>query len=255
MQQLHGHELLAPDDASATTAALHPLLVPLTHCRESAAVQGLLRMPPSVALGGDFRWALVEAPLAGGGGDVHHYRLLAQDVAMHVNRIAAQTDAAAQPTADAAAVAAAMEEARARGEDVYIYAGGEAPAGGGEEGVDKQLRAFLLTKVGMFPVRSHARPYPQPPHPHPDPAHQKARKTDREWGGCAGVQRTCCSSSRRSTSSAATSRPRRLPRPARPTRTSDGAPATGIRPSSWRTRPSLPVRCTAAICLPWAGDQ
>ena len=182
VQQLHGHELLAPDDASVITAGLHPLLVPLTHCRESAAVQGLLRMPPSVALGGDFRWALVEAPLAGGGdATVHHYRLLAQDVAMHVNRIAAQTDAAAQPTADAAAVSAAMEEARERGEDGYIYTAGEAPAGGGEEGVNKQLRAFLLTKVGMFPVRSHACPCPHTPTPI-----QRARLT--EVGLCWGVK-------------------------------------------------------------------
>ena len=74
-----------------------------------------------------------------------------------------------------------MEEARARGEDGYIYTAGEAPTGGAEGGVNKQLRAFLLTKVGMFPVRS-----PQPHTPTPTaPARKRARLT--ESGACAGV--------------------------------------------------------------------
>ena len=68
VQQLRGHELLAPDDATQATAGLHPLMVPLTRGVSEHGVdvvQGILRMPPNVVMGGDFKWALVEAPLVG----------------------------------------------------------------------------------------------------------------------------------------------------------------------------------------------
>jgi hypothetical protein len=68
VQQLRGFTPLAPDDASAATAGLHPLIVPLVHgvgADGEEIVQGVMRMPPSVTMGGDFCWPLVEGSLQG----------------------------------------------------------------------------------------------------------------------------------------------------------------------------------------------
>lgn len=68
VQQLRGFTPLAPDDASLATGGLHPLIVPLVHgVAEDGEeiVQGVMRMPPSVAMGGNFCWPLVEASVQG----------------------------------------------------------------------------------------------------------------------------------------------------------------------------------------------
>lgn len=181
VQQLRGFTALAPDDTSAVTAGLHPLIVPLTHGTGTdgeEVVQGIMRMPPSVAMGGDFCWPLVEASVDGvrcvadsascpscvrrcGSSEpaglslrspVHHYRLLAQDPAMHVNRIAAEADA--DSSSLAAEISDAMEAARSSlGSEAggLIYAAGSAPQLDGGTQAAKKFRAYLLTKIGMFP--------------------------------------------------------------------------------------------------------
>jgi hypothetical protein len=93
MQSLRGYELLEPD----AEPALHPLMVPLARApqRLGGAVQGILRMPPSIALGGDMQWPLVEAGGSsdtGDAGTAFHYKLRAKSVCMHANRLAAQAD-------------------------------------------------------------------------------------------------------------------------------------------------------------------
>lgn len=177
VQQLRGLTALAPDDSSTATAGLHPLIVPLARGVGSDGeeiVQGVMRMPPSVAMGGDFCWPLVEASVQGtrcaadqpvppltqclrsncapaAHSPVHHYRLLAQDPAMHVNRIAAEADAASDPLG--AEIFRVLEQERASSGEQggFIYIPGSAPRLDGEAKAPLKLRAFLLTKIGMFP--------------------------------------------------------------------------------------------------------
>lgn len=70
---------------------------------------------------------------------------------MHVNRIAAEADAAADPISTD--IHGILERERASGGDQggFIYSSGSAPQLDGETTATKKLRAYLLTKVGMFP--------------------------------------------------------------------------------------------------------
>lgn len=70
---------------------------------------------------------------------------------MHVNRIAAEADAASIPLV--AEISEVLEQERSSsGEQVgFIYTCGSAPQLDGEAKASQKLRAYLLTKIGMFP--------------------------------------------------------------------------------------------------------
>ena len=142
IQALRGHATLCPDDAGLV--GMHPLLVPLTRAPgENGVVQGLLWQPPSIHMGGDCRWPLVEA-VPSRDGVAHHYRLLAKNVAVQVNRIAAEADFNRPGTEETQNILQVVKSLSGVYNVNYVYHEGDVT----KAGVD--LRMFLLRKVCMF---------------------------------------------------------------------------------------------------------
>lgn len=70
---------------------------------------------------------------------------------MHVNRIAAEADAASDPLAAEISVVLEQERSNSGEQSGFIYATGSAPRLDSDEKASQKLRAYLLTKIGMFP--------------------------------------------------------------------------------------------------------
>ena len=70
---------------------------------------------------------------------------------MHVNRIAAEADAASDPLAAEMFDVLEQERARSGEQSGFIYVAGSAPRLGDGDRATQKLRAYLLTKIGMFP--------------------------------------------------------------------------------------------------------